>query len=449
MSKNLFSSIADVFAWLESFSNFEKNSFALRSFRLDRMEKLLDLFGRPHETCRCLHVAGSKGKGSTAAFLSSVLRAGGYKTGLYTSPHLVSYKERISLAGEEIPDEFFLRQAGNLRAEIERFDPSYFPNGEYPTTFELLTCLGFLIFREMRCDWVVLETGMGGRLDATNVVLPAAAIITPIELEHTEYLGESIAAIAEEKAGIIKDGVPVFLSPQTEEALGVFRSRAEARGCALYHLPECFQTITCRTLVSGTQAVFVRAATQERFSPKLRLLGEVQAENAALALLVIQTILPEIPVPVIIRGLEAAYLPGRFQKLEDSPPIFVDGSHTPLSVRRLLHSFREMYPEPDTLILGIIGGKRHEEIAGILCPCFRSVIVTTPGTFKASDPDKLFRTCLGYNKKSRLIPDPAEALDAAWRGLPGSGQPILITGSFYLAGEILKLYKPLPRGAAE
>ncbi|MDR1626985.1 MAG: bifunctional folylpolyglutamate synthase/dihydrofolate synthase [Spirochaetia bacterium] len=434
-----FSSAGEVFSWLESFSNFEKTAFALRNFRLDRMEALLEHFGRPHRACRSVHIAGSKGKGSTAAFLASVLRAAGFKTGLYTSPHLVSYKERISLAGEEIPDGVFVRQGETLKATLESLDASRFPGGELPTTFELLSCLGFLIFRHLGCEWVVLETGMGGRLDATNVCLPQAVVLTPIELEHTEYLGATIAAIAGEKAGIIKKGIPVFVGPQTGEALCVFRAHAARKGCRLRYLPECFQSITSHTDSGGTWARMLPAGRETPLGLRLRLRGEVQAENAALAFLAIRDILPQIPENTVLRGLQEADIPGRFQKLGDSPPVFIDGSHTPLSVTRLLHSFREIYPRPDTLVLGIVGGKRQEEIASILCPAFRRVIVTTPGTFKASDPRRLHEICSAHNANASLVPDPAEALAQAKKGLPGPDCPILVTGSFYLAGEILKL----------
>jgi dihydrofolate synthase/folylpolyglutamate synthase len=443
MKGGAFSCAAKVFSWLESFSNFEKNSFSLREFRLDRMERLLDFFGRPHECCRALHIAGSKGKGSTAAFLASILRAAGFKAGLYTSPHLVSYKERISLAGEEIADEVFTAQARILRDLIESLEAKSFPGGAYPTTFELLTCLGFLVFRALGCEWVVLETGMGGRLDATNVIRPEASVLTPIELEHAEYLGNTVAAIAREKAGIIKPGVPVFISPQTGEALEVFRAAAAQKGAAVYYLPECVKKISCRLRKDETAVRIVPAGNEKPFTVRLRLRGEVQAENAALAFLAARTVLPQIPAPVIMRGLEEAFIPGRFQKLEDFPPLFVDGSHTPVSVTRLLRSLREMYPKPDTLILGVVGGKRHEEIAAILCPAFRRVIVTTPGTFKASDPGRLYEACLAYNTRCSLVPDPARALAEAKKEISGlaraRNRPILVTGSFYLAGEILKL----------
>ncbi len=452
MTKTAFASVRDAFAFLESFTNFEKKAFSLRNFRLDRMHSLLDIFGRPHEALRCFHIAGSKGKGSTAAFIASVLKNHGQRTGLYTSPHLVSYTERITLAGEEVDDGIFLKNIELIRGTLDRMDPSHFPGGEYPTTFELLTCLGFLVFRDLGCRWAVLETGMGGRLDATNVVTPEASILTPIELEHTEYLGETLEAIAAEKAGIIKPGVPVFSSFQAPEVLGVFRGRAAREDCAFFYLPDEVETVYCHTTRDGTRVRLSwrhpGAAADGGESPGagatrvfLRLLGEVQAENAALAALTVRRVLPEVTLPTLVRGLEEAYIPGRFQRIQDDPPVYVDGSHTPLSVGRLLHSFLELHPRPDTLVLGIVAGKRYGEIAEILCPRFRSVIVTTPGTFKASEPERVFAACLRHNPRARLIPAAGAALETAVREAGGRGGSVLVTGSFYLAGEILRLYQ--------
>lgn len=434
--------LREAFAYIESFAHFEKKAFDLRFIRLDRMEKLLSLYGDPHRSYRTIHVAGSKGKGSTSAFLASILGEAGFKPGLYTSPHLVSYKERITVAGDEVDDGLFVRFIEEIRQTLERMSPSEFPGGEYPTTFELLTCLGFLIFRELGCDWAVLETGMGGRLDATNVVVPEASVLTPIELEHTEYLGNTLAEIAGEKAGIIKPGVPVFVSSQPEEALAVFRSHAESKGCALHALPEETKEFHCRTTLTGTDLDFSwKNGAGGGLRASLRLLGEVQAENAALAALTLRTILPGISREVLERGAEHAFIPGRLQRIEERPAVYVDGSHTPYSVTRLIHSFLEIHPEPDTLLIGIVAGKRHREMAEILCPKFRSVIVTTPGTFKASDPREVWESCRTFNPGARLVLDPREALAAAKRGLASPDGPILVTGSFYMAGEILKLYE--------
>ncbi len=445
--------LKEAFSYIESFTNFEKKPFPLRFFRLDRMHRLLDLFDHPEESFRSYHIAGSKGKGSTATFLASILKEAGFRTGLYTSPHLVSYKERITLAGEEIDDEVFLEQIASIQDRLSRFQPEDFPGGEYPTTFELLTCLGFLVFRQLKCDFAVLETGMGGRLDATNVVYPIASILTPIELEHTEYLGDTIPQIASEKAGIIKPNTPVVVSPQGSEALEVFRSVAESLDSPLHYLPHYLWSFEAHTYIEGTELrlewnadLFPSSLSFKPLRILLRLLGEVQAENAALAALTIHLTMPHLNGEFVQRGLETAYLPGRFQRIQDSPPVYVDGSHTPLSARRLLHSFLEIYPHPHTLILGVVSGKRYEEIASILCPAFQRVIVTTPGTFKQSDPGALAECCKRHNTATLLIPDPREALNAALATLPDPEAPVLVTGSFYLAGEILKAVLPTKDG---
>jgi len=445
--------LTDAFAYIESFTNFEKKPFPLRFFRLDRMHQLLDLFDNPQESFQTFHIAGSKGKGSTATFLASILNSAGFRTGLYTSPHLVSYKERITLAGEEIDDEVFLEQIASIQDRLSKLQPEDFPGGEYPTTFELLTCLGFLVFRQLKCDVAVLETGMGGRLDATNVVNPIASILTPIELEHTEYLGDTIPQIASEKAGIIKPNTPVIVSPQVSEALEVFYSVAESRSSPIHYLPHYLRSFEAHTHIEGTELrlewnadLFSSTLPPPPLRILLRLLGEVQAENAALAALTIHLTMPHLSEEVIQRGLETAYLPGRFQRIQDSPPVYVDGSHTPLSARRLLHSFLEIHPRPHTLILGIVSGKRHEEIASILCPAFQRVIVTTPGTFKQSDPKALAECSKRHNPATLLIPDPREALNAALSTLPDPESPVLVTGSFYLAGEILKAVLPTKGG---
>ena len=444
----MFNSVGEAFSYIESFTNFEKKPFPLRFFRLDRMHRLLEIFGHPEDSFRSYHIAGSKGKGSTATFLASILKEAGFRTGLYTSPHLVSYKERITLAGEEIDDELFLEQISLLRDRLSGLRPEDFPGGEYPTTFELLTCLGFLVFRQLECEVAVLETGMGGRLDATNVVQPIASILTPIELEHTEYLGETIEKIAGEKAGIIKANTPVIVSPQVPEALTVFQQVAQSQNSPLHYLPTYLKSFAAHTHIEGTE---LHAEWSTELLPSqpplnilLRLLGEVQAENATLAALTAVLTIPGIPLAVVKRGLESAYVPGRFQRIQDSPPVYVDGSHTPLSTRRLLHSFLEIHPQPHTLILGIVSGKRYEEIAQILCPAFKRVLVTTPGTFKPSDPQALAACCIRYNPCTQLIKDPQEALKVALASLPDSDASILITGSFYLAGEILKSGFSLP-----
>jgi dihydrofolate synthase/folylpolyglutamate synthase len=226
--------LSEAFAYIESFTNFEKKTTMVeREYRLDRMRFLLSSFGNPERAFKTIHVAGSKGKGSTAAFAASILAASGEKTGLYTSPHVASYRERITVNGEEYPDGAYVSAVGRIRDFVESMDEADFPGGTSPTTFELLTLLGFLMFKESSCRWAVIETGIGGRLDATNLILPEVSVLTPIELEHTDILGSTIAAIAREKAGIIKPEFRSFPGP-----------KPGSRGCLSKTSRECRVPIT-------------------------------------------------------------------------------------------------------------------------------------------------------------------------------------------------------------
>ncbi len=214
----------DAFAYIESFTNFERRRLTPldREYRLDRMFSLLEHFGRPHEAFACFHVAGTKGKGSTAAFLAGALRAAGHRTGLYLSPHVSSYNERITIDGDAVAPALLTEVASRIAAELDAGALEDLRGGFGPTTFELLTLLAFLCFRESGCREAVIEVGIGGRLDATNVVTPTASVITPLDLEHTQLLGDTLASIAREKAGIIKPGRPAFVGHQLPEAREVF-----------------------------------------------------------------------------------------------------------------------------------------------------------------------------------------------------------------------------------
>jgi dihydrofolate synthase/folylpolyglutamate synthase len=429
---------ADVFAYLESFTNLEKSPvlFNQRSYRLNRMQALLSAFDDPHLSCRVIHVAGTKGKGSTAVLAASVLAASGERTGLYTSPHVESYWERIAVLGRD-PDEGLLVA---LTRDLQRRLPALarepaFMDGP-PNTFELLTLLGFAYFREQRCDSAVIETGLGGRLDATNVVSPDFCLITPVELEHTEILGETIEEIAAEKGGIIKPGVPVFCAAQDPRAEAVLRRLAAERGSPITFLPrECLR-LRSRTTLSGTNLRFrLREGTGRRF--RLGLLGDFQAENAALVYLALKTC-REIKPAAFKAGFRTARLPGRMEILSRSPLILLDGAHTPQSVRRLLHSFRTLFPRRGLLVFGAVAGKKAREMAALLAPAFRRVIITTPGTFKPSNPEEVYTYFKELNPDTVLIPDTAAAYRQA-KAEAGTREPLLVTGSFYLAGEVRKL----------
>ncbi len=431
----------DVFAWAEGFTNLEKGNLPLdkRSYRLDRMRLLLGLLGNPEHGLCTLHVAGTKGKGSTAALLASVLEAAGEKTGLYTSPHVASALERISVSGAPPEAGLFLAAASELRKKIEELQGSGLPGGFHPTTFELYTLLAFLAFRACGCVSAVVETGIGGRLDATNVVTPRASVITPLDLEHTEILGDTLSKIAFEKAGIIKEGVPAFIGFQPEEAKRVFREAGKERGAPVFFLEEELEELSAVLSAEGTPfRVKLRGGPVECF--RLSMLGKFQAENAALAYLTLRRTRPDIRTEAYEDGFRRAALPGRMEVLRRAPALVVDGAHTPLAVRRLLESFRAVFPGDAVLIFGSVAGKRPREMAEILAPWFRRVIISTPGSFKESLPEELFRIFRGVNPETILEKEPAAALARAEEESAGR-LPILVTGSFYMIAEIRRLVK--------
>jgi dihydrofolate synthase/folylpolyglutamate synthase len=429
---------AEVFSWAESFTNLERGSPDPRAYRLDRMRGLLALFGNPEKAPgRIIHVAGTKGKGSTSALLASVLHADGHRTGLYTSPHVQSAFERITIVGEPERDELMVRIGREVKAGIEAA-PADDPLGlASPTTFELLTLLAFLYFREAGCEEAVLETGIGGRLDATNVAASETSVITPLDLEHTDVLGDTLAKIAFEKAGIIKPGRPAFVGLQLPTAKQVFRDVCRERGSSLTFMDEALGPISAEVDRSGT-SVRLSLAGEAPVEFRLALLGRFQAENAALAYLTLRRTRPEIPLARYQQGFAKTTLPGRMEIVGKDPAIMLDGAHTPLAVTRLLESFRAIFPGEAVLLFGSVAGKNPRAMAEILAPAFSHVVVSTPGTFKESNPGDVAAIFRALNPRTSLEPAPAEALQLA-RQLSDGIRPVLVTGSFYMVAEIRKL----------
>ena len=484
--------VEEAFARFETFTNLERDTGTIRSFRLERMRSLLAAFGNPHRGLRFLHIAGSKGKGSTAAFLARVLRrcapqayaspgapsaaetpeafgpagtpAGGparapvrhgrpvapveqSRVGVYASPHVTSYRERITLTDEPVPDAVYLDalDAAYRYAEATSGD-------EVPTTFELLTLTAFLVFRRLQCDWVVLETGLGGRLDATNVVEPVATVITPIELEHTEYLGDSLAEIAAEKAGIVKPGVPLFLSPQHDAAREVLTRVAADRGAGCYELEELLTDLRVYNSTRGSTVSMQFRGDPEPYQCTLAMIGRMQAQNASLALLVGRTLFPETETGCLLEALAETRLAGRFEILwsgashsaatsgdEDRIPVVLDGAHTPHSIEALRTSFLELFGAGGVLIFGCAANKRHDAMAELLAPHFSHCVIARPGTFKQSEPERILESFRRYLAEPRceliLEAEPAlrRAVELARRT---PARAVLVTGSFYLVSEI-------------
>ncbi|MDR1900546.1 MAG: bifunctional folylpolyglutamate synthase/dihydrofolate synthase [Treponema sp.] len=454
-------SSSDVFEWLSRFINFERGpsgppdrGLKAETFRLDRMEALAELAGSPQNCAPSIHIAGSKGKGSVTGMITAILAASGLRIAQYTSPDLGDRRERIKL-GNSFFDEGIYVEAGKelVRLAAKR-------SGEAPTFFELMTLLFFLCARKSRCDMMVIETGMGGRLDATNIVEPLLSVITLIELEHTEYLGSTIAAVAAEKAGIIKKGKPLILAEQSPQALRVFRERAAALEAPLVYFPDAARMEGLRVHRGGTG--FTLSFTSPRFFPRplelsLPIPGEVQARNAGLAVLAAKTALPELDGETVGRGLADFTLPARFERLDlrqaadpavRGAVVIVDGAHTPKSIELCVRTFTALYGEGGILLFGCAEGKDAAAMAGILCPHFSRIILTAPGNFKASRPEEcheLFRNEAGRIGAAgreppalELIRDTAAAVREALRLGGNTGKPVLGTGSFYLAAEIRK-----------
>jgi dihydrofolate synthase / folylpolyglutamate synthase len=430
-------SAEDVYAFFLEFTDFEqKEKQTIREYRLDRMRGILSLFDDPHLAVKPIHIAGSKGKGSTALYIAKMLEARGVKVGLYSSPHVSGYEERISFAGIPVPQELIAEQGRQVADALPRIRGLELDGSGEPTTFELFTLLAFLVFRESRCGYAVIETGIGGRLDATNVVHPALTVITPIEREHTDILGDTLERIAFEKAGIIKEGIPVCISRQHEAARKVLHETARKRRAPFFDLTSSLRRFEVRQSPSGTLV----AADLEGIGGiefHLAMLGSFQAENALLALLAMQVLLREerFEAGSLLESIKNARLPGRLELCDGRPPILLDVAHTPVSVSLVLDTYDSLFAQKPICIFGSVIGKRTEEMAKILCPRGEKIIISRPGTFKPNDPPAVHRVFSSLRDDVPLILEAEEALAEALRLSHGT-RPVLILGSFYMVGEL-------------
>jgi dihydrofolate synthase/folylpolyglutamate synthase len=352
------------------------------------------------------------------------------------------FRERVTL-GNSFFDEELYAGAGNELKKIAEVYAS--ENGEAPGYFELLTLWFFLCARLARCDLMAVETGLGGRLDATNILDPEVSVITPIELEHTEYLGTTIDAIAAEKAGIIKPLKPLVLSGQKSEALTVFREHAERSKSPLFYFPDCAALEDIRIDETGTffNLSLKINSSKESFSDLfVPMPGGIQAENAGLAVLAVKTVFPQTEEQAIKKGLAGFRLPARFERISERPVIVIDGAHTKQSVDLCLKTFKSLYGDGGILIFGCAADKDVLSMAELCVPRFSKIIITRPGSFKKSFPEEIYSVFVREAEKNKnppeliYLPQTEEAIDKAIGLASGLGVPVLGTGSFYLAGEI-------------
>jgi dihydrofolate synthase/folylpolyglutamate synthase len=314
----------DVYEWLLRFINFERELLR-RNFTLDAMNVLAEKAGHPEKCAPSLHVAGSKGKGSVTGMIAAILEASGVRTARYSSPHVSDFRERLSMGNGFFSEEAYALAGKELMALVE---DSFFEDRKEPSFFELLTFWFFLCARHARCGAMAVETGMGGRLDATNILDPLASVITLIELEHTEYLGATIEAIAGEKAGIIKPEKPLILAEQLPEALDVFIQHAVRRNSPLFYFPDCVELRNISVDRNGTSFDLIlknlQAACEKKGNKTLPGLfvpvpGEIQAKNAALAILALRVAFPDIQEQSVYKGLSTFALSARFERAAERP----------------------------------------------------------------------------------------------------------------------------------
>jgi len=398
------------------------NEVTTAKLGLGRIAALLEALDHPRQACRIVHVAGTNGKGSTCAMIESGLRAAGHRTGLFTSPHLVEPTERIRIAGCPVSAVRFAAAFDQVHAcaemllRQERIDL-------HPTYFETVTAMALLLFREYGVEFAVLEVGLGGRLDATNVVTPELSVITPVDFDHEAFLGKSLASIAAEKAGILKPGVQAVFARQRPEADTVLVERAAELGVPV--------TRSAALPISG---ISLHAAGSEFIwagePVSCPLPGEHQIENAATAIAALERL--AIPPEAIRQGIAQTVWPGRLERVAANPEIILDGAHNPAGARALAAYLDRFYdPARVWLIYGAMRDKAVAEMAAILFPRARRVIVTAPAQARALRPETI--RDLADHDSIEVAPNLAAALALAAATDPGDA--IFITGSLFLVGE--------------
>ena len=405
---------------------------------LENIRILLRALGDPQRAFPAVHVAGTNGKGSVSAMLDRILRGHGFRTGLYTSPHLVSVEERLRVDGEAIPAERFAALLDRARGTIDTLMSS----GRFvyhPTFFEVLTALAFLHFAERQVDVAVLEVGMGGRFDATNVVRPLVSVITTISRDHQKHLGSTLREIAFEKAGIIKPGVPMVCGVPKGEALREIRRRARERGAPLVQVFGAGRTLTTRRTERGFRFRYSSGEDDYDFAPGLA--GRYQGENAAVAIAaaeVLSRTWRPLGKPAIIRGIREARWEGRLETVSRKPLVILDGAHNEEGAASLAAHIKDVIRKPVILVFGAMKDKDIRIMARRLFPHARTVILTQVPNTRSAPPASILEAAPEFRDRVRIEPDTAKAVRLALRESAGR-VPVVIAGSLFLIGEVKRL----------
>ncbi|MFW6082783.1 MAG: bifunctional folylpolyglutamate synthase/dihydrofolate synthase [Chloroflexota bacterium] len=440
----------EAIAYLHGLTDYETKRvrrYTPETFDLSRIERLLDAVGNPHRAFPSVHIAGTKGKGSTSAMVESCLRAAGHRTALYTSPHLHTFRERIRVAGENIPRDEVVALVQELRPLVE-LRPGL-------TTFEVITTMAFLYFARSNVDIAVVEVGLGGRLDATNVLKPEVAVITSISLDHTYLLGDTLGEIAREKAGIIKSGIPTVSAPQRAEAIRAIEAISHRRDARLVEIRRDWdydpgpadregQTFTVRRITDGGSAL--------DGAYWIPLLGRHQLENAATAVATLSLVREagfDVPARAVEEGLRKVTWPGRMEILSQDPLVIVDCAHNPYSARTLRGALEEWFPGREWVM--VYGASADKDIAGMLealVPISDYTIVTRADHPRAMAPIELADIVAEVGGGAEVSLNVKKSLDRALAMMdPDNG--LLATGSIFLVADMREAWahhtgKPLP-----
>jgi dihydrofolate synthase/folylpolyglutamate synthase len=402
---------------------------------LEVITMLLQLMDKPQHSFKSVHVAGTNGKGSTCAYMDSILREAGYKTGLYTSPYLERFTERVRVNGVEIVPEDVAAITSTIKECIDRMVSDGYAR---PTEFELVTALGFEHFKRQRVEYAVVEVGMGGRLDATNVIIPELCVITSISIDHMDVLGDNIADIAREKAGIIKYRVPVVLYPQQPDALNVIQQACARQQAPLEYVAD--GRLEGWKADIGGQVFDFRWKNRLYSQMAVGMLGRHQVYNAITA--IVAALRLGLSEQDIRNGLAKARWPGRMEVIRKKPVVIIDGAHNAEGAKALVDGLKQFFPGKRVrLVFGILRDKEIEEVGRILAGYSDSVITVRPDSPRSLDPDRLAGIVSRYNKKVEIADTISEAVDRGMHNI-ADDEIIVFSGSLYLIGEVRRLLPP-------
>lgn len=423
---------------------------AAAKFDLENITILAERLGRPDRAYPSAHIAGTNGKGSTAAFLESILRCAGFRTGLNTSPHLEKINERICVNGEEISDDAFAETFTRIQALNEELLAAGRLRA-HPTYFECVTAMAFEYFARARVEFGVFEVGLGGRLDATNILTPVVSVITRVDFDHENFLGHSLAEIAAEKAGILKPSVPLILAEQRPEALEVIRARAGELTCPVVETTAAFRVEKERMENGCSRARVTEVESGWSLELVPRLPGKFQIQNslnAVAAARYLQKRGYHLSDDAITQGIAEAVWPGRLEKLQSSPDVYFDGAHNPSAARELTAFLEQnLAGRRVWLVFGALRDKAVDEIAGVLFAHAAEVIFTQPRTTRAISVAQLAEITSHHAAHFAVIPEPEAALEYALDGA-AANDAIVVAGSLYLVGQLRHYWKNRAQVAA-